>query len=72
MYRNPKRSLNFLQNQVINGMRTILDLLGLLYCSTVDRKDILEMQYYQLPMHLVNWQVQKHVLRIAIWLNSAL
>ena len=60
MYRNPKRSFNFLQNQVINGIRVqFLDLLGLLYCSTMDRKDILEMQYYRPPTHLVNRQVQK-------------
>ena len=37
---------------------TFLDFLGL-YHSTVDRKDIMQMQYYRLPMYLVNRQVQK-------------
>ena len=55
MYRNPKRWFKFLQNHVINGMLMwFLYLLGLLYHSTVDRKDILEMQYYRPPTHLIN------------------
>ena len=69
MYRNPKRQFNFWQNQVIiiNGtLVQFLDLLGLLYHSTVDTKDTLEMQYYQPPTHLINRQLQKHVLRVAI------
>ena len=36
---NPKRQFDFLQNQVTNGTSMwFLDLLGLLYHSTVDRK----------------------------------
>ena len=34
-----------------------LDLLGLLYHSTVDRNGILEVQYYQPPTQLINQNI---------------
>ena len=56
--RNPKRQLSFLHNQVINGLLVLfLDLLGLLYHSTVDKKDILQMQYYRPPTQLINQNI---------------
>ena len=43
LFWNPKTKFDFLQNQVINRMLVwFLDMLGLLYHSTVDRKSILE------------------------------
>ena len=52
---NHKRQFNFLHNQVINGILVwFLVLLGLLYHSAVGVKGILQVQYYWLPMQLIN------------------
>ena len=36
-------------------------LLGLLYHTTLDRKGVPEVQYYQLPTYFINWYAQMNI-----------